>query len=644
MKTRHPCISALVAALLSVGLVNISIAENEFVPAIVSDWRQIAGDPNVDPYTTSNQQPVDFGIWQAADGSWQLWSCIRSTSYPGHTRLFHGWESDDFFATDWRPAEIDNGISAESNNGIKMVSDTSLGEASGGMQAPHVVKEDDTYHMFYGTWNHIAHATSADGKHFDRVKYFNDTTTSMFGDGHTNPRDPMTIKIDDTYYVFYTAHTGGEGKDYLRTIGDLSDTAPNNWSAESLVAFGGSASGTGSSSAECPFVYYHAESNAYYLFRTQRYGSNPQTSVYRSTDPTYFGVDADADNDFVGYLPVAAPEIVEYGGQTYIAALNLGLDGIRIAEFDFVEIDPNAPPLFTDGGAWQLTERRMNVGAPDGFEVNSVADADALLAMNASDPRVAVDISFQSPYLNFNHDSGNIGHFPEDDAFPGGGSGNYIAVQATGEFQLDTDGLITFGLTVNDGARLLVDGQQVIFDDTANPVEDHFGSIQLDAGKHSVDLVYFQHQASAVLELYLANSVGEYTQLVGASAPPTYWSLLGAAPVLGDFNGDYLVNEADVNLFVQALTDRSAYETAYPDTDPDGFGDFNSNGLLDLGDLSGFVAAVSGSASASAAAVPEPALLWTMLGLMTIGCRIRPRRRQAGRLLYPPAKWLYEFH
>ena len=56
------------------------------VPKVDGDFWQIAGDPDLGKYTLPKQQPVDFGIWQAADGTWQLWSCIRSTATPGKTR------------------------------------------------------------------------------------------------------------------------------------------------------------------------------------------------------------------------------------------------------------------------------------------------------------------------------------------------------------------------------------------------------------------------------------------------------------------------------------------------------------------------------------------------------------------------------
>jgi hypothetical protein len=66
------------------------------------------------------------------------------------------------------------------------------------------------------------------------------------------------------------------------------------------------------------------------LCRTQRYGANAKASAYFSRDPLDFGVDQD-EGRFVCTLPIAAPEIIKYGGQYYVAALLPSLKGIRIS-------------------------------------------------------------------------------------------------------------------------------------------------------------------------------------------------------------------------------------------------------------------------------------------------------------------------
>jgi len=90
-------------------------------PIVASDWWQIAGNPDLGTYGTPEQQPVDFGVWQAADGTWQLWSCVRHTGCGGRTRLFYGWEGTDLEQPDWTPT------------GIAMEVVPALGETPGGL-------------------------------------------------------------------------------------------------------------------------------------------------------------------------------------------------------------------------------------------------------------------------------------------------------------------------------------------------------------------------------------------------------------------------------------------------------------------------------------------------------------------------------
>jgi hypothetical protein len=282
------------------------------VPHLDGAFWQIAGEPDLGPYNSPTQQPVDFAIWQAADGTWQLQSCIRFTNVGGNTRLFYRWEGKNLTDTNWTPV------------GIAMQADPAVGETPGGLQAPYVTRIAGVYHMFYGDWQHIAHATSTDGKAFTRVIQATGKS-GMFDEGSGNgTRDPMVLPIADTFYAYYTANPGGLGADYVRTSKDFV-----TWSDSTKVAFAGQA-GTGGSSAECPFVVYRPEASAYFLFRTQRYTPPAQTSVYRSPDPLDFGVDD--DKYLVETLPVAAPEIVEKDGQTYIAALLPSLQGIQIAK------------------------------------------------------------------------------------------------------------------------------------------------------------------------------------------------------------------------------------------------------------------------------------------------------------------------
>ena len=299
--------------------------EYVYVPKITSDWWPIANNPDIGTCTSKKQQPVDFGIWQAADGTWQLWSCIRHTNCGEKTRLFHAWEGKSITDTLWIP------------KGIVMQADTTLGETSGGLQAPHVIMKDGLYHMLYGAWDQICLATSTDGKNFER--YQNEAGKPQLfkieAQDWINTRDAMTIKVDDTYYTYYTVHKAKQDSTTLnaaifsRTSKDLIQ-----WENEKMVSAGGSVADLDfwyGGDAECPFVVQIEDK--FVLFRNQRYIGKQINTQYCSPNPLDFGVDSDKYK--VGQLSVAAPEIILHEGQYYIAALNPDLDGIRMAKIDF---------------------------------------------------------------------------------------------------------------------------------------------------------------------------------------------------------------------------------------------------------------------------------------------------------------------
>lgn len=290
-----------------------SFADDKILkPVIDGDWWQVAGNPDLGKYNTDKQQPVDFAIWQAKDGTWQIWSCIRETACGGHTRLFYRWEGKNITDPNWCP------------KGIAMMAEPKYDEALGGMQAPHVIKHKNKYMMYYGDWNDIGLAISKDGKEFKRELNKNNTA-ELFTEGgpEVNTRDPMLIYTKDQWLCYYTACPAKKGYVFCRTSKDL-----RNFSDSFVVAYGGQ-SGTYWASAECPHVI-ELYKGRYYLFRTQLYGPGAKTSVYYSTNPFNFGIED--DSYFIGEMNLCAPEIVYYKGQYYIAALMPNLDGIRISK------------------------------------------------------------------------------------------------------------------------------------------------------------------------------------------------------------------------------------------------------------------------------------------------------------------------
>ena len=300
----------------------VQAQQGAYRPVIDGDWWSITTNPKLERYAAEHQEPVDFAVWQAKDGTWQLWSCIRNTHCGGKTRLFYGWEADHITDTNWRP------------KGIVMEADTTLGEEQGGLQAPYVMRQGDEFYMFYGDWNRICLATSKDGKTFTRIKN-EKGEPALFTDENFNPRDPMVIKVGNLYYCYYMANhkdwSHPKAWIFCRTSANLKD-----WSQPVLVSSGGTPARTTQApggDAECPFVL--PMEGEYLLFRNQYYGLQSLNNVYCSLNPFDFGVDT--DKYFVGKLQVAAPEIVrDQVGQFYIVSLKRDYDGMKAAKIKFV--------------------------------------------------------------------------------------------------------------------------------------------------------------------------------------------------------------------------------------------------------------------------------------------------------------------
>ncbi len=137
-------------------------------------------------------EPVDFAIWQAADGTWQIWSCVRKAKLAKGTRLFHRWEGKNLTDTNWKAM------------GIAMQSEEKYGE----------LRRDSSYPMFLRMKasslcsmvieSAFAKPKARMEKHSRRVIQKNGKT-GMFANGpkEINTRDPMVIKIGDTCLLLH---------------------------------------------------------------------------------------------------------------------------------------------------------------------------------------------------------------------------------------------------------------------------------------------------------------------------------------------------------------------------------------------------------------------------------------------------------
>jgi hypothetical protein len=143
------------------------------------------------------------------------------------------------------------------------------------------------------------------------------------------------------------------------------------------------------------------------------------------------------------------------------------------------------------------------------------------------------------------------------------------------------------------------------------------------SGMLSVDLVDGFNPSSGSFTVLTASSVSAASLTLGGpdasrfslqKNPTSLILQLMGAGVAGDLNGDGLINFGDLSPFVKALTDPAGYATMFPGLDRVARCDTSGDGLCNFGDLTPFVGLLTGGPG-SASAVPEPG----SLGLVMFG-------------------------
>lgn len=282
------------------------------VPSIEGvPWR-IVRRPELGPYVSRRAEPVDFAIWQASDGTWQLVACVRGTTYPGATRLFYRWQASTLEETDWQ------------EQGVFLTSDADPGYREGLMQAPHVVRDGARFLMYFNSDG--AHVLeSRDGKVFTPVRAL-DGGLRHFEMG----RDVMVFDNrvrDGKVYAYYTAITPPlYPTRQSHTIGVR--TAPGllgPWSEQIDL---GVNTADNPDPAEAPYNFINAES-PFVLYRNGWYYRWEQLKVFASRDPlrwsgpeiTTLAIRGAGTDPASPAHPRAlyAPELVEHQGRHYVA-------------------------------------------------------------------------------------------------------------------------------------------------------------------------------------------------------------------------------------------------------------------------------------------------------------------------------------
>lgn len=264
-------------------------------PKLDGPWIKLAGRPDLERWATPKVEPVDFTVFRADDGRWQLIACIRHTSQPGKGRLLYRWSSPELVAPGWRA------------DGIFLESSEALDHEEGLLQAPFHVTDGGVHHLFYNSRG--AHLlTSRDGLIF-----------TPHGDRAVFPMGRDVCILDDRarsghWIAYYTSPEPGINpatRDHTmraRTATRL--TGPWSETAHEIPPRMPPARGYTFVYAESPLVVYR--SGYYYRFE--------QMYVFRSRDPLVW-----PEEPIVCLLPkmpirLLAPEIVHHEGRDYLLA------------------------------------------------------------------------------------------------------------------------------------------------------------------------------------------------------------------------------------------------------------------------------------------------------------------------------------
>jgi hypothetical protein len=266
------------------------------------------------------------------------------------------------------------------------------------------------------------------------------------------------------------------------------------------------------------------------------------------------------------------------------------LDSISIPQ-------PVGASIIQGGGMWTIRER-LSADTVN-YPLTSLASADALMALPPTDPAIAGEIEYTATTINI-HDGGPMnGHFANDQLFVLGR--DRFATAITGNINVLQSGPVTFGFYSNAGGRLRIDGNFVVQDNFGDLACDTLGTINLTAGVHEFEFLYFEDTGMETVEIYVATQLGTFTSVKDAAFELLLATDLLPPELAGDFNDDGKVDAADYVLWRK---------------NPDAFGGPGGYGTwrADFGKPPG-----SGSAVGGPDNVPEPASGWLLLCVAVAG-------------------------
>lgn len=284
-----------------------------------------------DPSTPGRRRYLNDHTLIRAGGRWHLFSIVGDSAPPGTA-------PDSAAEVAFAPASAPDPYGPWTSHPDALTVDPAYhGEEH--LWAPHVIEAGGTYWMFYAAGGRTGAAINL-ARSTDLFTWTRVPSGPLFRG--IAARDPMVVRIGDTWVMYYTEQSAGDGRHLVRhrRSADLL-----HWSEPGTAFADGSTAGQGVSVTESPFVI--ERDGWYYLFLGPR-GGYDGTDVLASRDPFRFTLDG-----YAGHVPGHAVEPVTDGQRWYASAAGWFRRGLYLAPLSWQDTPP----------AWQSPDNP--VVAPD---------------------------------------------------------------------------------------------------------------------------------------------------------------------------------------------------------------------------------------------------------------------------------------
>lgn len=272
----------------------------------------------------------DHCFIRGEDGLWHMFGITRQEpSMPREERNLAHATSPDLLAPQWEKQPF--ALSADFDN---------HGEVH--LWAPHVVRHDGLYYMYYCAGAARATRDEIDHEGYrihlavspDLWTWTRHEANPMLRDGF-HARDPMILRHDGQWVMYYTATSEPAGGNHIVAACTSDDLV--NWTGRRTV-FTHERKGRYGGPTESPFVVKRGD--WYYLFIGPSHGEElpgwdpyRTTDVYRSRDPLNF-----EGAPMVGRVQSHAAEVVQdTDGSWYVSHCGWGQGGLFLAPLKWAD-------------------------------------------------------------------------------------------------------------------------------------------------------------------------------------------------------------------------------------------------------------------------------------------------------------------